>query len=492
MKKLCLLSTALETCPDLIVINGEDLTPYRNASQEIRKHVSSFVFNNRVEKLGLDEFFLDLTVQVENHVQELKAINPQAGDIVTFDLSDMNKISIRYRFGTYSGFVAEHMIPGNAWTLDIESTEVWGYCAASHLVHHIRETLNDNLGYTTSSGIAYNKLLAKLLSDVHKPNLQTVLLSPEGTPVVQELMDTFNVGKLNGFGHRAIKILKDYLGNSFNETVSCVRKYCTSDDFSKLYGPAKGRFLWDLIHGIDMREFTVSSEFPKQISVEDSWLKITCLEDMLQQLKKLGYSLCRRIENEILDEFGQWKIFPQIARLQVRYFDRTCVSLSTAITSELFNSGSSLCNESRANLLCTGSFFPLARRICLRNDPQNISVLNVAVTSFTTNRPSISSISSFIRSSSSFHPGHTDTSDLISTTVSKPSSDKFVCKSNSEHMTEHTVPDLKYSDPVSNDTDESEDTNDDDFFICSLCGFKTFMWAASAHEAYHVSILDHQ
>ena len=52
------IDTAKERCPDLVLIAGEDLTPYREASDTIFTALSAF---GPCQKLGLDEFFLDVT-----------------------------------------------------------------------------------------------------------------------------------------------------------------------------------------------------------------------------------------------------------------------------------------------------------------------------------------------------------------------------------------------------------------------------------------------
>lgn len=59
VKKLMLLTDALRLCPDLVLVKGEDLTPYRQMSNKI--HAVLLTFTHLVEKLGLDENFLDVT-----------------------------------------------------------------------------------------------------------------------------------------------------------------------------------------------------------------------------------------------------------------------------------------------------------------------------------------------------------------------------------------------------------------------------------------------
>jgi hypothetical protein len=54
--KLMLVKRALELCPRLVLVNGEDLSRYREFSKRVRDLVNSFLEPDQgVEKLGLDE-----------------------------------------------------------------------------------------------------------------------------------------------------------------------------------------------------------------------------------------------------------------------------------------------------------------------------------------------------------------------------------------------------------------------------------------------------
>jgi DNA polymerase iota len=54
--KLMSVRRAREICPDLVLVNGEDLTKYRAFSKRVRDLVNGYLGpDNGVEKLGLDE-----------------------------------------------------------------------------------------------------------------------------------------------------------------------------------------------------------------------------------------------------------------------------------------------------------------------------------------------------------------------------------------------------------------------------------------------------
>ena len=51
-------------------------------------------------------------------------------------------------------------------------------CLGSHLAQYLRHQLEEQKGYTSTVGISTNKLLSKLVGNVHKPKGQTTLTPP--------------------------------------------------------------------------------------------------------------------------------------------------------------------------------------------------------------------------------------------------------------------------------------------------------------------------
>lgn len=59
LRKLQLISEAKTVCPDVIIVLGEDLTRFRNASKDLYSLLRSFSWNDKVERLGFDEVWMD-------------------------------------------------------------------------------------------------------------------------------------------------------------------------------------------------------------------------------------------------------------------------------------------------------------------------------------------------------------------------------------------------------------------------------------------------
>lgn len=53
--KLQLIREARKQCPDLVIVLGEDLSPFRDASKELYQFLKTFSWSGKVERLGFDE-----------------------------------------------------------------------------------------------------------------------------------------------------------------------------------------------------------------------------------------------------------------------------------------------------------------------------------------------------------------------------------------------------------------------------------------------------
>lgn len=56
-----LISEAKKICPNLVLVDGEDLTPFRDTSKVLFSFLKSFSWNKKAERLGFDEVFLGMS-----------------------------------------------------------------------------------------------------------------------------------------------------------------------------------------------------------------------------------------------------------------------------------------------------------------------------------------------------------------------------------------------------------------------------------------------
>lgn len=337
---------------------------------------------------GLDELFLDVTDQVNSHLQYILPSKPAPNSQQTFQIDlppHPSPRSFIYPFATPTGFLEPSTSPLTTTTTTTIPYSSLQLFAASHFAQHIRAELFAALGYTTSAGIAPTKLIAKLLSDLHKPALQSIQ-NPYISPAdLQSWLDTFKVEKLNGFGFRTGWILRNKIwgedmpakgtygdadkhngsflieeedvgeeysegvvngrpsvGGSGSLSVGKVRTLCTEKQFVEWFGGRLGGRLWGLLWGIDDAEVIPTPAFPKQISVEDSYPDNRSLPVLFENLGILTKSLVRRLDFDL--KVGETYIrFPRTLRLSMRNGRQVArESKSARMPVELFDSNLSV------------------------------------------------------------------------------------------------------------------------------------------------------
>ncbi len=136
-------------------------------------------FQCPVERLGLDENFMDISNLIEvRKKSETSLISQVSGNVYGQDLN--------------GGCHCQH---------DCRSNLILG----SIVANEIRKIIFQTIGLTTSCGISCNKLLAKLAGAVHKPNQQTTLFPWSGRAFVTSLT---NARVIPGIGSSTFKILE--------------------------------------------------------------------------------------------------------------------------------------------------------------------------------------------------------------------------------------------------------------------------------------------
>lgn len=55
LHKLQLIGEAKKVCPEVVIVLGEDLTRFRDASKRLYSFLAGFVWGEKAERLGFDE-----------------------------------------------------------------------------------------------------------------------------------------------------------------------------------------------------------------------------------------------------------------------------------------------------------------------------------------------------------------------------------------------------------------------------------------------------
>lgn len=258
VKKLMTVKDAKEKCPQLVLVNGEDLTRYREMSYKVTELLEEF--SPVVERLGFDENFVDLTEIVEKRLQQLPSDELSAA--------------------TVSGHVYNNQPVNLHDVLHIR------LLVGSQIAAEMREAMYNQLGLTGCAGVASNKLLAKLVSGVFKPNQQTVLL-PESC---QDLMHSLNhIKEMPGVGYKTTKRLEALGITSVHDLQTFSSKI-----LEKELGISVAQRIQKLSFGEDNSP-VIPSGPPQSFSEEDSFKKCSSEVEVRKKIEELLTSLLNRV-----------------------------------------------------------------------------------------------------------------------------------------------------------------------------------------------------
>ncbi|PGH07383.1 hypothetical protein AJ79_06285 [Helicocarpus griseus UAMH5409] len=365
LRKLQLIKDAKRICPDVVVVLGEDLTKFRDASKELYAFLKEFVVGcgwekrGRMERLGFDEVFLDVTPIIDYNIDLLNQSNlsisffhlhktdPTVG--FTYDARAVVGPTFPHTFqDSRSASCCPTSNPNpNTQTTPYNPDDSYPLyqrlILASHLANYIRHQLEEHKGYTATVGISTSKLLAKLAGTIHKPRNQTTLLPPYDPPTgsnddgqqrqqqqsnVTFFLDTRDISAVPGIGFKIAQKLRTHilrrapetgiyeeLARADRVTVRDVRLYpgmgpslleeiLLSGSGSSAWPRDIGMKIWRLINGIDPSPVAEARAVPTQISIEDSYGRgmLDGVEVVKRELARLGRSLLRRMLADLMEE----------------------------------------------------------------------------------------------------------------------------------------------------------------------------------------------
>ncbi len=252
---------ALKLCPDLILVPGR-MAVYKEISSQIREIFSRYT--QHIEPLSLDEAYLDVT-ECKRH-------------------------------------------KGSA-TLIAEA---------------IRHDIFQTTGLTASAGVAPVKFLAKIASDLNKPDGQFVITPAQ----VPDFIKTLPLRKIPGVG----KVTEQKLAELGLTTCNDVQDY-DENKLVKQFGKF-GRILIERSHGIDERS-VVSSRERKSVGVET-----TLAQDIyhLEQCENVLMSLIKELSVRIRGSAKDRQIQKQVVKLKFSDFQQTTVEQrSDEVSAQLFS-----------------------------------------------------------------------------------------------------------------------------------------------------------
>ncbi|KAM0815263.1 putative UmuC domain-containing protein [Seiridium cardinale] len=411
VNKLMLISEAQKLCPELVLLNGEDLTRFRDASKKLWAFLRSHSWSKRVERLGLDEVFLDVSDIISyNH----EILNPNALAQSFFQLS---------REDPERGFAFDATaFSGCTYPKDYKCDEERlsdplrvRLVLASHLAGYLRLKLEEDFGYTSTCGISINKVLAKLAGTQNKPKNQTTLISLHDEDV-QAFMDAHQIRKIPGMGFKTTHLIENHVLSRTTEAIPhdedhsvkiTTREVLAHPGMSPelvervLSRPGTekgiGMRVWKLLHGVDDTEVKEASDVPTQISIEDTYMSkpLNTPSELMRELRALTTSLVKRMHVDLLEqnhsanEAGarKWLAYPKTFRLSTRAKTRPATenqhpfsrnSRSQPLPNFVFSLRDG--PEAIVERLVNETVLPLFRRLHHERQGWNLALINICVT----------------------------------------------------------------------------------------------------------------
>ncbi|WP_313615818.1 DNA polymerase IV [Agrobacterium sp.] len=272
--------TAARKCPDLIFVKPR-FEVYRAVSQQIREIFAEYT--PLIEPLSLDEAYLD----------------------VTENLKDMP--------------------------------------IATEIALEIRAKIKAATGLNASAGISYNKFLAKMASDLNKPNGQAVITPKNGPGFVERLA----VKKFHGVGPATAEKMHR-LGIETGADLKAQSLQFLSEHFGK-----SGPYFYGIARGIDERQVQ-PDRVRKSVGAEDTFMQdIDDLASATSELKPL---------TEKVWSYCETKGFSgKTVTVKIKYSDFTQATRSRTTALPFANSNDIL--EAAAGLLAT--VYPFKRPVRL-------------------------------------------------------------------------------------------------------------------------------
>ncbi len=247
-------SRAWNLCPQAVFVRPH-FEMYKQAAEQIREIF--FKYTDKVETMSMDEAYLDVT---ENKINE-----PIARNIAV----------------------------------------------------SIKKDILEKTGLTASAGVSYNKFLAKIGSELKKPD-GLVVISPEKA---QSILFNLPIGKFHGIGKvTAGKMQK--IGIMTGRDLYQLELKDLLQHFGKV-----GAFYYYVVRGIDNREVCTYFE-PKSISCETTFDKdIDNLQELLEHLEYLAQRLAARMQRK--------SIWGQLLSVKLRYDNFNTVSKNLSLSESI-------------------------------------------------------------------------------------------------------------------------------------------------------------
>jgi DNA polymerase-4 len=231
-------------------------------------------------------------------------------------------VYLRPRFERYRELSGQVFAIYEAWTERVEPLSMdEAYLDVTHhvsspvdIAKSIRSSIRRKTGLTASAGVSANKFLAKLASDIDKPDGLTVIRPEEARGFLASLP----VEKLWGVGPASAERLRSHGLERIGQLTER-----SPEELESLLGKS-GRRLWEFSRGVDRRSVEPPGA-PKSISSETTYESDQgSWEAVWPNIETFAADLDRRL--------ARWGLSARTLTLKVRFEDFTTITRSLTPT----------------------------------------------------------------------------------------------------------------------------------------------------------------
>lgn len=196
--------------------------------------------------------------------------------------------------------------------LDVTENKV-GMPSATVIASWVRQRILEETGLNASAGISINKFIAKVASDINKPNGQKTIPPEE----VIEFLEQLDIRKFYGIGKKTAE--KMYLKGIFTGmNLKGKTKEWLSENFGK-----SGVYYYSIVRGIQHSEVK-PNRIRKSLAAERTFNEnITSEIFMLEKLEHIAEEVARRLEKS--------KVAGKTITLKIKYSDFTLKTRSKTL-----------------------------------------------------------------------------------------------------------------------------------------------------------------
>jgi DNA polymerase IV len=196
--------------------------------------------------------------------------------------------------------------------LDVTNSELYSG-SATLIARNIKNTIKEKTGLIASAGVSYNKFLAKIASDMDKPDGLYVIKPEQGAGFIEQLP----IGKFYGIGKATEAKMLALDIKSGKQLKQWSRRELVSR-----FGKA-GNYYYDIAQGIDNRP-VVSSRIRKSLGTETTFEQdLSDVNEMLKVLNDLADKVAKSMQKR--------KLQAKTLTLKVKYADFTQVTRSQTL-----------------------------------------------------------------------------------------------------------------------------------------------------------------